>query len=242
MKDIYARLPFLEERLGFRFRDPALLIRALVHRSYAVEKRFPAGSDNERLEFLGDAILSAAIAHLLYEKFPEAPEGDLSKMRAWLVREERLASVAERLGLSDFILVSQGEKRSGGTRKASILAGTLEAVLGAVYLDGGYDKAFSCVKRLFRSLIPQARRGLLADYRSRLQELAQARFKETPTYRVVKEEGPSHAPLFVVEVLLGGKPLARGQGGSKKEAAQEAARKALHKLQGLLNLSSREKN
>ncbi len=227
MRELYQRLPLLEERLGFRFRDPGLLVRALTHRSYAAEKKLGPRADNERLEFLGDAVLSAVISHLLYERFPGHSEGDLSRMRAWLVREKRLAALAEKLGLPEFILVSRGEDRCGGTRKASILAGALEAVIGAIYLDGGYERVFECLRRLFGRLIPQASRGLSADYRSRLQELTQARFRETPLYRVVSEEGPPHAPRFEVEVAVGGRVLARGRGASKKEAAQEAARRAL---------------
>ncbi|MBX6422529.1 ribonuclease III [Thermosulfurimonas sp. F29] len=230
MKELYRRLGILEERLGFRFRDPGLLVRALTHRSYAAEKRLGPFADNERLEFLGDAVLSAVISHLLYERFPDRAEGDLSRMRAWLIREERLARLAERLGLPDFVLVSRGEERSGGQHKASILAGALEAVIGAVYLDGGYGRAFDCLKQLFGRLVAQAERGLETDYRSRLQELTQARFRETPIYRVVAEEGPPHAPCFEVEVVVNGRVLARGRGRSKKEAAQEAARRALQLL------------
>ncbi|QJA06080.1 ribonuclease III [Thermosulfurimonas marina] len=231
MKELYPRLPELERRLGVRFRDPGLLVQALIHRSYAAEKKLPPGADNERLEFLGDAVLSAVITHLLFERFPEASEGELSRMRAWLVREERLARIAERLGLFEFVLVSRGEARSGGPKKASILAGALEAVIGAIYLDGGYGKVFECLRRLFARLLPQARRGMEADYRSRLQELTQALFRETPTYEVVSEKGPSHAPIFEVEVRVGERVLGRGKGRSKKEAAQEAARKALDILE-----------
>jgi len=231
MKELYQKLPRLERKLGFRFRDPGLLVKALTHRSYAVEKKLGNLQDNERLEFLGDAVLSVVISHLLYEKYAGCKEGDLSRMRAWLVGQERLALVAEALGLAEFLLVSHGEDKSGGRHKASILAGALEAVLGAVYLDGGYEAAFSLVKRLFARLIPQAERGLLSDYRSRLQEITQASWGETPVYRVVGEEGPSHAPSFEMEVLVKGRVLARGRGRSKKEAAQEAARQALEKIE-----------
>ena len=231
MKEIYGRLPRIERKLGLRFRDPGLLVRALTHRSYAGEKRLGELQDNERLEFLGDAVLSLAISHLLYEHYAGCREGDLSRMRAWLVREERLAEVARELGLSEFVLISRGERQSGGQYKPSILAGVLEAVIGAVYLDGGYEKAFSFVKRIFGKLIPQAEKGLFSDYRSRLQEITQARWGETPTYRLLSEEGPSHAPSFEMEVLVGGRVLARGRGRSKKEAAQEAARLALQKLE-----------
>lgn len=231
MKELYRKLPRLEKKLGFRFRDPSLLVKALTHRSYAVERKLGDLQDNERLEFLGDAVLSVVISHLLYEKYSGCKEGDLSRMRAWLVREERLARVAERIGLSEFILVSRGESKSGGRHKASILAGALEAVIGAIYLDAGYEKAFSFVKRIFGRLIPHAEKGLLSDYRSRLQEITQAKWGETPVYRLVSEEGPSHAPSFEMEVLVGGRVLARGRGRSKKEAAHEAARRALQKLE-----------
>jgi len=230
LKEIYRRLPALESKLGVRFQDPALLVQALIHRSYAAERKLPPGTDNERLEFLGDAVLSAIIAHLLYRRFPQASEGELSRMRAWLVREERLARLAERLGLPEFLLVSRGEARSGGRKKASILAGALEAVIGALYLDRGYEEVFECLERLFARLLPQAWRGMETDYRSRLQEITQALFRETPTYEVISEKGPPHAPVFEVEVRVGDRVLGRGRGRSKKEAAQEAARKALNYL------------
>ncbi len=230
LHEYYRRLSGLEEKLGFRFRDPSLLLAALTHRSFSAEHKNWSLPDNERLEFLGDAVLSAVISHLLYEKYPSRPEGELSKMRAWLVREERLARVAERLGLQDYLLLSRGEVRSGGPKKTSILAGTLEAIIGAVYLDGGYGKVFELVRRLFNRLLSQAEKGLLSDYRSRLQEITQAQWGEAPVYRLVKESGPSHAPSFEIEVLLQGEVLARGKGRSKKEAAQEAARRALQKL------------
>ncbi len=239
MKELYPRLSALENRLGVRFKDPSLLVQALRHRSVIAEKGLSPLESNERLEFLGDAVLGAVVSHLLYQKYPGFQEGQLSQMRSWLVKEERLARLAQRLGLPDYIQVSQGEKKTGGPKKASILAGALEAVIGAIYLDAGYERVFQVLRAWFAKLIPQAQRGLKADYRSRLQELVQAHWKETPVYRLGSERGPSHAPSFEMEVWIRGEKWASGRGRSKKEAAQEAARKALKKVQEVLQEKER---
>ena len=227
------RVASLEEKLGYRFRDPALLLTALIHRSYQGER--PEGlayRDNEILEFLGDAVLDLAISQMLVIRYGDSyREGDLSRMRAYLVNEERLSRVASQLGLGESLLLGRGEELTGGRQKPSILAGALEAVIGAIFLDGGYEPAYSLIKRLFSRLVGQAARlGLRADYKSLLQELTQALEKAAPSYEVEASQGPDHAKVFTVVVKLKGRPLARGRGRSKTEAEQEAAKKALRLL------------
>ncbi|WP_456431246.1 ribonuclease III [Thermosulfuriphilus sp.] len=230
---MFKQVACLEEKLTYRFRDPALLLAALIHRSYQGDR--PEGlpyRDNEILEFLGDAVLDLIISQLLVARYGDRyREGDLSRMRAYLVNEERLARVAEKLGLGDCLLIGRGEELTGGRKKPSILAGAFEAVVGAIFLDGGYEVAYSFVRRLFSQLVGQAARlGLRADYKSLLQELTQALERATPVYELEGSRGPDHAKVFTVAVKLKGRPLARGRGRSKKEAEQEAAKRALQRL------------
>jgi ribonuclease-3 len=232
LREHQTRLRALEEIFEIRFKNLALYLSALTHRSFVGDHPDWPYGDNERLEFLGDAVLSAIISHLLFNRYGEGyREGELSKMRAWLVNEERLAKMAKRLGLADLVLLGQGEEASGGREKPSILAGVLEAILAALYLDQGFDRVFGLVKRLFGRLLPHARRGLVSDFKSALQEFTQAHFKQPPTYEVVKESGPEHAKVFWVAVRLGEELLAKGRGRSKKAAEQEAAKEALRKLE-----------
>ncbi len=218
------RLNEFQERLGYSFRRLELLQEALTHRSYGKP-------DNERLEFLGDSVIELVVSHLLFETFPEQREGELSKMRSSLVKEEALAEVARRINLGRFILLGKGEETTGGRNKDSILAGALEAVLAAVYLDGGFEEAFRVVKELFDDAV----RGMAEtwrdrDFKTRLQEYTQARFKEVPQYKVVQERGPEHDKIFQVVVTVRGRIWGRGSGRSKKEAEQRAAEEALRKL------------
>lgn len=226
------RLRRLAERLSLALKNQVLYLQALTHRSFLGDHPDWPYGDNERLEFLGDAVLSAVISHLLFERYgQDFREGELTKMRAWLVNEERLAKVAERLGLSELILLGEGERRSAGHKKYSILAGAFEALVAAIYLDQGYGRAFELIRRIFARLIPHAPRGLLSDYKTVLQEYTQGLFKLAPSYEVVKESGPEHAKVFWVVVKLGEEELARGKGRSKKAAEQEAARKAIKILE-----------
>ncbi len=226
------RLEALERALGMRFKNVALYLAALTHRSYVGDHPDWPYGDNERLEFLGDAVLSAVVSHLLYERYGEKyREGELTKMRAWLVNEERLAKVAERLGLPSLLLLGAGEEASSGRKKPSILAGAFEAVLAAIYLDHGFEKTFSLVKKIFSRLLPHAPRGLVSDFKTVLQEYTQGLFKQAPTYEIIKESGPEHAKVFWVAVKLGEEILATGRGRSKKAAEQEAAKEALKKLE-----------
>ncbi len=223
-----AGLEGLQERIGYRFRDPARLREALTHSSRAHEDRDRATAHNERLEFLGDAVLGLAAARYLEKLFPGAAEGELTRRRASMVREEGLAEAGRRLGLGEHLLLGRGEERSGGRRKASILAGAVEALAGAVFLDGGWRAAYRLASKVFPS--PKevtGAAGTAADPKTRLQELCQGTRRETPSYRVVSRSGPSHRPAFTVAVLVGEEVLARGEGAAKKSAEQDAARRAL---------------
>ncbi len=217
----------IEARLGYRFRDAALLRRGLTHRS-------SAGGDpkrhNEQIEFLGDAVLALAMSDLLIERFPDRREGDLSKLRASLVNEAILARIATELGLGDHLLLGKGEERTGGRRKASILAGAYEAVLGAVYLDAGFQEARAMVARHFAAAIEGHATIGLRDYKTQLQELTQSSFKEVPTYHLLRETGPDHDKRFVSQISIGGTIYGRGVGRSKKVAEQAAAMEALERL------------
>lgn len=224
-----AQIQALCRRLGCRFRDPGILDRALRHSSYTYESP-EAGPSNELLEFLGDAVLALTVSHLLVATFPEAPEGELSRRRAALVNARSLAELARRFGLGACLLLGRGEKAQAGHEKPSLLADALEAVLAAAYLDGGFKKAQRLVKRWFAPILAQ--QGPLAwqDPKTALQELLQARHKLAPTYHLLEETGPSHARRFRVELRLGDKPLARGEGPSKKQAEKRAAELALEGL------------
>ncbi|HXF56804.1 MAG TPA: ribonuclease III [Actinomycetota bacterium] len=218
----------LEEALGVRFRDRGLLELALTHRSYAFERGLEA--TNERLEFLGDAVLGLVVADLAYRRFPDLSEGELAKLRAGVVNMSVLAEVARELGLGAEIRLGRGEELSGGRHKASILADALEAVIGAVYLDQGMRRARAVVERLFSSRIEAYARGEgERDYKTLLQELAAQDVGRLPEYRV-EERGPDHQKEFTATVYVGGRPLGRGKGRSKKEAEQGAAREAHARL------------
>ena len=222
----------LQDALGYQFKNIDLLREALHHSSYVNEQREPGMADNERLEFLGDAVLDLVISHMLMKNYPETREGDLSRMRATIVNESRLAEVAHDLGLGQHLLLGRGEVMSSGQEKSSILADALEAVYAAVYLDGGLPAAFEVIKRQFSDTIAQVEEGLFTeDFKSRLQELVQLRFKTIPDYTVVAESGPDHDKTFEVRVTIGTVLSAYGTGKSKKAAEQSAAGDALEKLQ-----------
>lgn len=222
-----AQLLLLQEELGYSFSDPALLLRCLTHVSYGGGK---GGEHNEVLELLGDAVLSLAITDLLMRRFPGKSEGDLSKMRASLVNAETLAGKAIKLDLGALLRMGKGEERSGGRGKESILAGAFEALLGGIYWDGGYEAPRRIVERYFTSDVGERNLGL-QDYKTRLQEISQMLFHAPPAYRLVAESGPDHEKRFVTEILIAGKVMGRGEGRSKKQAEQEAAKRALEELQ-----------
>ena len=218
----------LDRALGVRFRDAALREAAVTHRSYAFEQEREV--NNERLEFLGDAVLGLVVTDVAYREFPEMPEGELAKLRAAIVNMSALADVARDLGLGEFILLGKGEEMSGGRDKASILADALEAVLGAVYLDRGLDTARKLIERLFRPRMVAYVRGEGArDYKTILQELASSDHHALPEYRI-SDRGPDHEKEFTATVYLAGTAWGTGIGRSKKEAEQQAAHEAYRRL------------
>lgn len=216
----------LEEKIGFRFKRAELLRAALTHKSFAAEQRL--GRYNERLEFLGDSVLSAVVAHQLYVSYPDEDEGRLSKRKALLVSRPSLARWAGELDLGAFLYLGTGEESSGGRLRPSILGNALEALIGAIYLDGGYTEASAFIHRWF---LDQHAKVVETDYKSRLQEIMQKRFKSAPVYETLKATGPDHDKTFAVTVRLGTRTLGTGQGKSKKEAEQSAALDALERLQ-----------
>lgn len=219
------------ERLGYRFRHPELLIEAFRHSSYVNEIGDSQIRDNERLEFLGDAVLDLAISDILMEFFKYAKEGDLSKFRATVVNEKGLYQVAKKLGLGEYILLGRGEEITKGRKKPSILANTLEALLGALYLDAGFEKAEEIIRDLFVPLIEDLNSGKIGhDFKSKLQEYTQEVYKTRPDYRLIKETGPAHDRTFRVSILLKNRVIAQGEGKTKKEAEQRAAREAFYCL------------
>ncbi len=219
----------LEEVLGYKFARHDLLIQALTHRSYANERKHSDRRDNETLEFLGDAVLDLVIGHHLMEQFPNLGEGDLSMTRAQMVSEQGLNLVAKPLGLGKWLLLGKGEERSGGREKPSILADALEALMAAIYLDGGFDAVRKVALAHFRPLTPKTP-GQRADYKTKLQELVQRQHKTTPLYELVGEEGPDHQKIFEISVWIEGVEIARATGHSKKAAEQGAAALAIESL------------
>jgi ribonuclease-3 len=220
----------LEALLGHRFADVALCEAALTHKSWLNETHDTGRSDNERLEFLGDAVLALVVSDLLMKQFPQRSEGELSKTRAAIVSEVGLARAAEEISLGQWIFLGRGEDQAGGRRKPSILSDALEALVGAIYLDGGFPAAHSVSQRLFSRALVEAEKNARADYKSRLQERSQATLQATPQYQVVGEDGPDHDKRFLVAILLDGREYGRASGKSKKEAEQNAAAQALAAL------------
>jgi ribonuclease-3 len=224
-------LDALQEVLGVTFRNRSLLEQAMIHSSYVNENPELVSSHNERLEFLGDAVLGFIVAEKLYQEFPDITEGEMTKLRAALVRRDTLARIARAVGLGDFLYMGKGEEASGGRTKTPNLAGALEAMIGAIYLDQGLTAARDAILKLLgKELSRVSRYGAGVDYKSRLQELIQSRNQSTPAYRLVAQTGPDHDRRFTVEVMAGGVILGRGTGKSKKLAETEAARLALDRL------------
>ncbi len=222
----------LEAAIGHRFRDRGTLELALTHRSRANEDVTGGVADNESLEFLGDAVLGFLVAEILFTRFPDRDEGQMSKMKAALVSAPALARQADRLGLGAHLLLGRGEEKTGGRRKHALLADGYEAVIAAVYLDGGVDAARAFIEREFDALIDEAaaEATIGGDHKSALQEVLQGRGDPLPEYVVTAEDGPAHRRLFRIEVRLRGEVLADAEGRTKKEAAQEAARRAIERF------------
>ncbi len=241
--DRIAQLAVLESALGYTFTDPSLLDCALTHRSFANENPDLLKADNERLEFLGDAVLTLCISDLLMKKNSESTEGDLSKIRSSIVNEKPLAGLARELRIGDYLLLGKGEDSSGGRAKNSLLANALEAIIAAVYCDAGFDGAYIFIRDRFRSLLDTATDGVAyQDHKTSLQEITQNRFRLIPRYTVIREFGPDHDKVFQVRVAIGDISAAAGLGRNKKEAEQRAARKALEAIERLTSPSGDEED
>ena len=221
-----------EQKLGLKFKNKELLKRSLTHRSYLNENEKKNLKSNERLEFLGDAVLELVVSEHLFKTYPKRPEGELTSFRAAVVRTDNLAKISRKLGLGEFLLMSKGEQATGGREKEYLLANTFEAVIGALYLDQGYQAVSDF---LFEHLIPQistiVKYRLDVDAKTKLQEKTQSIFKRTPTYKVIKEEGPDHNKLFTVVVKIHNKIYGQGKGITKQKAEEEAASQALRKIE-----------
>lgn len=226
------RVAALVACLGVPLADEAQALTALTHKSYCNEHKDENCQDNERLEFLGDAVIDLAVSHRLMERFPKAAEGELSKLRALIVNEEGLEKIARQLGLGALLQLGRGEELTGGREKSSVLADALEAVIGALYLEHGMPGVLGFVDRVFAVALDGVATGQSGrDYKTLLQEDVQERLKLSPRYRVVAERGPDHEKVFEVEVSIGTEVMARSTGRSKKEAEQSAARAALAVLE-----------
>jgi len=222
----------LEKRIGYRFRDRGLLEHALTHRSRVHEDASGGVFDNESLEFLGDSVLGFVIADMLFRQFPQHNEGQKSKLKASIVSAISLARLAEKLGIGEFLILGRGEEKTGGRRKHAIIADCYEALIAAIYLDGGIEPARGFIERQFEDLIGEARRSgaheaFTEDYKSALQERLQREGKGLPLYRLTAELGPPHHRRFHVDVVANGEVMSSAEGRTKKEAAQAAARAAL---------------
>lgn len=227
------KLKEFEKRLGVSFKSKEHLFRALTHKSFVNEKDDHEKDHNERYEFLGDAVLELAISHILMASFPQYSEGELSKIRAAIVNEAQLAEIARKIGLGDYLNLGKGEEMTGGRDKPSLLSDAFEAVIGGLYLDRGFDKAKKFIDGLFRDVLKNVgTKDFYKDYKTRLQEVAQARFKTIPKYRLVKEFGPDHKKVFEVDLFIAKELYGVGKGHSKKVAEQNAAKVALERIEG----------
>ncbi len=219
-----------EEKIGYKFQDKKLLDRALTHSSYANEGK-KNGKNNERLEFLGDSVLSLVVAKHLFLKYKDIPEGELTKLRASLVCEKALDEFARKIDLGSYLLLGKGEDMTGGRNRPSILSDAFEAVIAAIYLDGGFEEAEKFVLGFIPTELDVKSANKLADYKTALQEIIQQNREEKIEYVMVEEKGPDHAKIFTFEVMLNSNVIGKGEGSSKKQAEQNAAREAL-KLMG----------
>jgi len=218
----------LEKKLNIKFKNKDLLVQAFCHRSYLNENPDFKLENNERMEFLGDAVLELIVTEYLFEKYPKKPEGELTNWRAALVNAKMLSEVAREMGFSDFLLLSRGETKELGKARQYILANTFEALIGSIYLDLGYKACRELIKKYLISRLPEIiKKGLFRDAKSCFQEEAQERTGITPTYKVLKEWGPDHAKHFIIGVFLNSELAGQGEGSSKQEAEDEAAKDAL---------------
>jgi len=235
----FANLKNFQQTLGYRFNKIDLLDNALIHRSFVNENPALSCKDNERLEFLGDAVIGLCLSDLLVRKFPDYAEGQLSKLRAYVVNEQSLAGLARKLNIGDYLLLGRGEESSGGRTKASILSNAFEAVAAAIYLDCGFEKTYKLLENIFEPMVEEGIKSVIyKDYKTALQEICQNRFKETPRYALVNETGPDHDKVFEISLTIAGMITTTGTGKSKKEAEQRAARRALEEFSKLQDTSS----
>jgi ribonuclease III len=226
-----ANLTNFQQTLDYLFNTIDLLDNALVHRSFVNENPALSCKDNERLEFLGDAVIGLCLSDLLVRKFPDYAEGQLSKLRAYVVSEQSLAGLARKLNIGDYLLLGRGEESSGGRTKASILSNAFEAVAAAIYLDCGFENTYKFLANVFEPLVEEGIKSVVyRDYKTALQEICQDRFKETPRYTLINEVGPDHNKVFEVSLSVAGMITTTGMGRSKKEAEQQAARRALEEF------------
>ncbi len=217
----------IEKKLDYEFKNLELLKTALTHSSYANETSVES---NERLEFLGDAVLGFIVAHVLYKRYPDATEGKLSKMRSSIVSRINFAHFARELKIDKQLLLGKGEENTGGRERESNISGTLEAVIGAIFIDGGYRRVSKIIAKLLKNCL-NGDEEIFKDYKTKLQEVAQRKFKKVPKYKVVLEEGPPHDKNFHIEVRLGRKSFGKGVGRNKKQAEQEAAKQGLESME-----------
>jgi ribonuclease III len=226
-----ASLKELEDKLDHQFKEIKWLDQALTHKSFIYETNHPEKGDNEVLEFLGDSVLNLAVSHLLLKKFPEAQEGTLSMMRSQLVRRSSLASLAKELQLESYLLLGKSQQLNGGVGKTSILANTYEALIGAIFMDSGFNRALEIVQEHFEPYLQaQTPSVLFNDFKSLLQIYSQQSHRQSPQYHVLKESGPDHDKQFQASVIIKGEVKGLGWGKSKKEAEQEAAKNALEEI------------
>ena len=218
----------LQDKIGYEFKQEKLLRQALTHSSYANEKHMSKLSDNERLEFLGDAVLEIVSSEFLFQNYPKMPEGDLTKLRASIVCEPTLALCTKEMDLGKYLFLGKGEDMTGGRKRKSILSDALEALIGSIYLDGGFASAKEFILRFILTDIEH--KQLFYDSKTILQEIVQAEFKEELSYRIIAETGPDHDKLFEVEALIGEQVIGTGEGRTKKSAEQEAAYHGILKL------------
>ncbi|MBQ2089289.1 MAG: ribonuclease III [Lachnospiraceae bacterium] len=223
-----------QKTIGYEFKDENLLKQALTHSSYANEKRMKPLSDNERLEFLGDAVLEMVSSEFLYLNYPNLPEGDMTKLRASMVCEPTLAFCTQDIDLGDYVFLGKGEDQTGGRQRKSVLSDAMEAVIGAIFLDGGIEPAKKFILTFIMNDIEHKR--MFFDSKTMLQEVAQGKYKSNTVYEIIGEEGPAHAKTFTVKVSIDGQELGTGNGNSKKSAEQQAAYNALMKLKSAKEL------
>ncbi len=229
---LLSNVPEIEERVGYNFKNKHLLLSAFIHCSFLNENRGIVDQHNERLEFLGDTVLGLIVSEYLYQKLPYTPEGELSHLRSRLVDASACAGYVQELGIGDYVLLGRGEKQNDGRGRESIRADLLEALIGAIYLDGGIEEAKKLVNKRLIDSIEETLSTPDTNWKAKLQDWCQKRYHEPPNYELIQEIGPDHEKIFEVSVMVRGEVLGSGQGGSKKEAQQEAAKQALERIDG----------